>query len=313
MKRHLLPVVVFITAAMALSSCGTSLYRPISNKETADALREQTIMLLNSGDYEEAVSTAEKLWAKEVSNETASLYSIALASTAGIGLFDLTVSSIKTASTQTGTGSQTNSAGNSVFNSLSNALPDFTEEQLSRIKKSIDVLDAAPEKRAPGLVFQRCLTAGIYTVPTVKNLQQSITSVQTTLSALPSKLGSGSGSACSASSATINSAAEDVSASIKNLGTISGNFASAMNTMAECFPSAEGKDSLNTVSQQVSKLRTNADKGCAIPATQKIGSYTLPSCLNDTITNTGGATAVAGDGIIAGCELFLNCSSGSCL
>jgi hypothetical protein len=313
MKRCVLPTVALFSAATALSSCGTSLYRPLSNKESADALREQTIMLLNSGDYEDAVSSAEKLWEKEVTNDSASLYAIALASTAGIGLFDLTVNSIKTASASAGTSSPNNSAGNSVFNSLSSALPTFTDEQLGRIKKSIEILDAAPDKRSPKLIFQRCLTAGIYTVPTIKNLQQSISSVQTSLSSLPSKLGSGSGSTCSASTATINSAAEEVTTSINNLSTISGNFSSALTIVSECFPSSEGKDSLNTVSQQVTKLRTNADKGCSIPATQKIGSYTLPSCLNDTITKTGGATAVAGDGIIAGCELFLNCPSGSCL
>jgi len=313
MTFNSLNVVMMCAATSVLNSCGTSLYRPISSKETAAALKEQTIMLLNGGDYEDAVLSAEKLWGKEASNESASLYAIALASTAGIGLFDLTVNSIKSASTTTSTGTQANSAGNSVFNSLSNALPNFTAAQLSRIKKSIEILDKAPDKRASGIIFQRCLTAGIYTVPTLKNLQQSITTVQTTLNGLPSKLGSGAGTTCSASTSTINTTAEEVSASINNLGTISSDFSSAMTTVSECFPSSEGKDSLNTVSQQVSKLRTNADKGCTIPANQKIGTYTLPSCLNDTIAATGGATAVAGDGIIAGCELFLNCPSGSCL
>lgn len=304
------------TGIAMLFACGTSLYRPISSKDTPEALREETLLLLNGGQYENAITTAEKLWSKDKTNESASLYSIALSSSAGVGLFDLTVNSIKIAtsgSSQNTSSAQAGSAGNNVFNSLSGLLPTFTPEQLAKLKKSIEILDSAPNKKASELVFQRCLTAGIYTVPTVANLQKSITLVQATLSGLPSKLGSGSGSSCSATASEINSAATEVSASINGLTSLAGDFATAMTIIGECFPSSEGKASLNSVSQQVSKLLENADKGCSIPQTQKIGNYTLPSCLNDTIVATGGDSAEAGDGKIAGCELFINCPTGSCL
>lgn len=304
------------TGIATLFACGTSLYRPISSKETAEALREETLLLLNGGQYEEAVTTAEKLWSKNKTNENSSLYSVALLSSAGVGLFDLTVNSIKSAtsgSSQNASSGQSSSAGNNVFNSLSSLLPTFTPEQLAKLKKSIEILDNAPQKKASSLVFQRCLTAGIYTVPTVTNLQKSITSVQATLSNLPSKLGSGSGSSCSATASEINSAASEVSTSINSLASLASDFATAMTIIGECFPSSEGKASLNSVSQQVNKLLENADKGCTIPQTQKIGNYTLPSCLNETVIATGGDAAQAGDGTIAGCELFINCPAGSCL
>lgn len=300
-----------VMSLFALSACGTSLYRPLASKETPAALREETLVQLNNGNYDSALASAEKLWEKEKTNASASLYSITLSSVAGVGLFDLTINSIKAASNQSAqTGS---SSGNNVFNSLTTLLPTFTTEQLASLKKSIEILDSAPEKNASDLLFQRCLTAGIYTIPTIKNLQTNIAAVQSTLTELPTKLGSGTGTGCTASTATINNAAADLTSSITNLATIAEDFASAMSIIGECFPSSEGKDALNSVSQQVSKLKENADKGCSIPSTQKIGNYTLPSCLNDTITALGGNTAQSGDGSIAGCELFLNCSAGSCL
>ena len=315
-KRGLVLYLLGASGVATLLSCGTSLYRPISSKETAEALREETLLLLNSGQYENAVATAEKLWSKDKTNESASLYSVALLGSAGVGLFDLTVNSIKNAtsgSSQTASSGQSSAAGNNVFNSLSSLLPTFTPEQTEKLKKSIEILDSAPHKKASNLVFQRCLTAGIYTVPTITNLQKSISSVQATLSSLPSKLGSGSGSSCSATASEINSAATEVSTSINGLASLAGDFATAMTIIGECFPTSDGKASLNSVSQQVSKLLENADKGCSIPQTQKIGNYTLPSCLNDTITATGANSAQAGDGTIAGCELFINCPAGSCL
>lgn len=311
MKKNLLSQPLCFLCLFALTACGTSLYRPLAGKETPAALREETLVQLNSGNYDAALQSAEKLWDKEKTNSSASLYAITLSSIAGVGLFDLTINSIKAVSSQSSQSSS--SSGNSVFNSLSTLLPSFTTTQLASLKKSIEILDSAPNKTASDLLFQRCLTAGIYTIPTIKNLQTSLTAVQTTLTELPTKLGSGSGTGCSASTATINTAASELSSSIGSLTTIAEDFASAMSIISDCFPSSEGKDTLNSVSQQVSKLKQNADKGCAIPNTQKIGSYTLPSCLNDTITALGGNSALANDGEIAGCELFLNCSSGSCL
>lgn len=317
MKKKMLCSTSFVLMlALSLTSCGTSFYRPFSQKETSQSLREETLIQLNEGNYESASESAKKLWDKEATNESASLYSIALASQAGVGLFDLIVKTIEGSATGGATNSASpaaSSTGNSVFNSLDKLLPSFTSNQLSTLKKAIDILDAAPEKNASRILFQRCLTAAIYVIPTIKNLQTNITAMQSTLASLPSKLGTGSsGTTCSASTTAINAAATEVSTTITNLGQITTDFSTTMSIVGECFPSSEGKDTLNAISQQVTKLTTNADKGCSVPATQKIGTYTLPSCLNDTIAATGGNTAVAGDKVIAGCELFINCASGTC-
>jgi hypothetical protein len=311
-------VTVSATISALLLSCGTSLYRPAASKETNDALKEETLIQLNQGNYDSAAIYAEKLWNKDKSNESASLLSIALASQAGVGLFDLIVSTIEktsggTSSSSTSSTTASQSTGNGVFNSLTSVLPSFTTTQMSKLKQAIDVLDAAPDKKAGNLLFQRCLTAAIYTIPTLKNFQTSLTNVQTTLSGLPAKLGTPQGqTSCNASADTINNAATEFSNSLTELAALTTNFNTALSIIGDCFPSSQGKDSLNTVSQQISKLSTNADKGCSIPTNQKVGTYTLPSCLNDTVTATGGETAVANDGQIAGCELFINCTSGSC-
>ncbi|MEN9808910.1 MAG: hypothetical protein RLZZ488_477 [Pseudomonadota bacterium] len=304
-----------IFLSSALVSCGTSLYRPFSIKDSNDALREETLIQLNQGNYDSAVESAKKLWDKDKSNNSASLYSIALASQSGVGLFDLIVNTIdKTASSSSNTSSgSSTSSGNNVFNTLESVLPTFTQAQLDTLKKAIEILDSAPEKNSSKLLFQRCLTAAIYTIPTLKNLQSGITSVQSTLNGLPTKLGTAAGgTGCSASAESISAAAAELSAAITDLGDITTDFTTALGIVGECFPSSQGKDTLNTVSQQVSKLKTAADKGCTVPATQKIGSYTLPSCLNDTINATGGGSAAANDGKIDGCELFINCTSGTC-
>ncbi|NBO39411.1 hypothetical protein EBU99_12595 [bacterium] len=311
MKRALHKFSFFVVIGALFSACGASLFRPISSKETASALREETITLLNDGDYESAAVSAEKLWNKDKSNESASLFSISLASKAGVGLFDLIVNTIEKTSSSNNS-SSSGAAGNNVFNALSSTLPSFTSAQLNDLKKSIEILDAAPNKSATSLSFQRCLTAAIYAVPMFKNLQAGITNTQTTLAGLPSKLGTGIGATCSASTETINATATELNSTISNLASSVADFSTALATISACFPSAQGKDSLNTVSQQVSKLLQNADKGCLIPSTQKIGSYTLPSCLNETVSAAGGASAKANDGTISGCELFLNCSAGSC-
>lgn len=294
--------------ALALSilcACGMSLYRPLAAKETPEALREETLVHLNAGDYSEAENTSAKLWSIEKSNDTASLYALALASTAGIGLFDLTVNAIK----QQSSASNQNS---DIFNTLSSVLPSFTQEQLTKIQMSLDVLDQAPDKTSGGLTFQRCLTAAIVTIPTITTLQQRISSAQTTLASLPTKLGSGSGTTCNASATAINAAAVEVNDLMTNLSDIAGQFSTALSVIGDCFPQGTPTSAVNEVSGQVDKLTQAADKGCTVPPTQKIGNYTLPTCLNDTVNASGANQAVAGDGKVAGCEIFLNCSGGQC-
>jgi hypothetical protein len=294
-----------LLAISILTACGMSLYRPLGAKETSVALREETLVQLNAGEYSEAEQSAAKLWKLKKTNDTASLYALALASTAGIGLFDLVVNAIKQQSSAT-------TQSNDIFNSLSNVLPKFTDEQLLKIQQSIEILDSAPNKNSGGLLFQRCLTAAIYTIPTIDSLQEKIVAAQSTLASLPTRLGSGSGSSCNASTSDVNAAAVEVSGLLTQFGEVASQFTTALAVIGDCFPSSNNSSEINAVSQQVNKLTQAADKGCSVPQTQKIGTYTIPSCLNDTINATGASEAVADDGSVAGCELFLNCSSGQC-
>jgi len=296
---------IYAIAISTLTACGMSLYRPLAAKESATALKEETVLQLNAGEYSDAEQSAAKLWSIEKTNETASLYAIAVASTAGIGLFDLTVNAIKQQSNST-------TQNSDIFNTLSSVLPEFTEEQLSKIQQSLAILDSAPHKDSGRLVFQRCLTAAIYTIPTITSLQEKINLAQTTLASLPSKLGTGGGTTCSASTTTINATAIEVNDLITNLSDVASQFATALTVIGACFPQGNETSGINAVSDQVTKLTQAADKGCSVPQTQKVGSYTIPSCLNDTINASGGDTAAAGDGQVAGCELFLNCASGKC-
>jgi hypothetical protein len=66
------------------------------------------------------------------------------------------------------------------------------------------------------------------------------------------------------------------------------------------------------LTQKVDSIITQADKGCVVPNTGVLGSRFLPSCMTSFIESSA-ADAVAGDGLVSGCEVFLNCSKGNCI
>ena len=302
---------LMVALCVVMASCGTSIYKPVGKSKSDEAKKEDAILALNNDDYEQATARLGELWDKSKSNEIAQLYAIALVGKAGINLFK-SVTDALTADSASSSADEKSSAGNKVLDKISNLIPDLSDAQLAEIKYAIDVLQAAPNQTSTGLKFQKCLVAGIYAAPALAGITTTVAKIQTTLNALPAKLGTSTGSnACTASADAENQAGQELSDVITAAGKLASRVTEISAIVGACLPAGSG-EAVNEVTAKVTKLKTNADKGCAIPATQTIGAFTLPSCMNTFISSGGGATAVASDGLVAGCEVFLNCSDGKC-
>lgn len=292
--------------AFGLTACGSSVYSSAARDDSAAARKEDAIIALNGSDYEKASDTLARLWQEGRTNELAQLYGIALLGRAGIDLFE----QVTNALAEAGKSGQKKegSAGNKILDTISAILPDMTDAQLAFVRSAITVLQAAPDQTNAGLKFQKCLTAGIYAAPTLSGITTSVASLQATLDALPGKLQS-SGTTCGASAATIAEVGAELNAAIAAAGRLSQRLADVSSVVGECLPGGSG-EKVNEITSKVSRLTANADKGCGVPVNQQLGRFTLPTCMNAFVASSGSGTA--GNGVVEGCELFVNCSNGSC-
>jgi hypothetical protein len=299
--------VTLVTLGSVLNACGKSIYSPAANKKTNDAVLQDAILALNSDRYEEASSKLESVWESNKTLEISQLYSISLLGQAGFSLFDVIK---KALATVTDSNSKQNSAGNAILDKISSIVgTNLTEAQYTLLKKAVTVLNSADDQSNAGLKFQKCLTAGIYAAPTIAGLSSSILELQTKLKELPTKL-SASGATCGASSATINETGASLTLTISQAASLASKIQDIESVMGDCLPAGTA-ESVNQITKKVANLVTKADKGCSIPSTQTVGSYTLPSCMNTFVLESGGSTAVSGDKKLSGCEVFLNCVGAS--
>ena len=320
----------FVLVSIALLGCGSSLFSSFGKNESEESLKTDAILALNKSDFETATTKMEKLWNLGPTNQKAQLYAISLVGLAGFDLFCIIKQAVaslqkspltegdscKKDATPSATATPTSSdssSGTQILSILSQFVgTSITDENEARLKKAIEILSLAPDAKDAGIVFQKCLTGGIYSVPTLSELTTSISSIQSTLQSLPTKLGAASGSTtCNASTTVVDEAGAELTSLLTNVANVSKAVEILSNVLGECLP-ADSKESVNAVTAQVNKIVAAADKGCSIPSTQQLGNYTLPSCMNSFVTSSS-TTAVASDGIIAGCELFINCAGGSCL
>jgi hypothetical protein len=303
LTRRLFPL--FALSFFVLPGCGKSIYSPAAQKQTDEALKEEAVIALNSSDYDKAEKPLEKLWKEQKTNELAQLYAVTLLGKAGFDLFDVVKKALLSISDSS---EKQSAAGNAILDRISNVVgSELTQVQFDYLKQAIDVLLAAPDQKNAGVAFQKCLTAGIYAAPTLANLASQVTEIKATLQALPSRV-QASGSSCGASTATINAIGEDLTALITSTATMASRIKDIESIMGECLPKGSAAG-VNEITSKVAKLSTQADKGCTIPSNQTIGAYTLPSCMNTFVLASGGSSAQASDGTIAGCEVFIHCSS----
>lgn len=304
--------VKLVSLCVLVTSCGSSLYKPLGKSSSDDAKKEDAIIALNQDEFDKASLDLSQLWAKEKTNERAQLYAIALLGKAGLSLFQFVTDALISADKSAANPSAQASSGNKVLDKISSLIPDLNDSQLKEIKLAIDVLQAAPNQLSTGLKFEKCLIAGIYAAPAIAGITKTVANIQTTLANLPAKLGTSQGSqTCNASADIVNQAGKELTDIISSAGILASRVADISQILGECVPAGNG-EAVNEVTTKINKLKSHADKGCAIGANQSIGRYPVPPCMTAFILSAGGGTAVAGDGVISGCELFINCSDGNC-
>lgn len=293
-----------------LGSCGKSLYQPVSSNTSLEAKKQDAIIALDNDDYTTANARLAEIWATQKTDEIAQLYAIAILGDAGINLFKLVQDAIKALTAKSGS-TDNDQDGSQILTAIADLVKDtLTDAALLKVKDALGILAQAPTQSSVGIVFQKCLTAGIYAAPSLTSLLTGITDIQSQLQNLPNDLAVVSGS-CTAGATKVAEVGASLTSLISRVGTLATRISEVQSVLGSCLP-ASATDQVNKITTQVSKLLAAADKGCSIPSTQKLGSFELPACMNTFVTATT-SDAKADDKIVSGCEVFLNCASGACL
>lgn len=285
--------------SLVLLACGSSVFSPLSKSESDDALRETARIALDKGDYAKASSSMKKLYDKDNSNKNAQLYAVSLLGQGGFDLFSI----MKNALTLAGGSAQ--GGGSDIMDQMTaNSEAIFggiiTSSRQAYAKAAIDVLAAAANPVEAGVHFQKCLSAAIYSIPILQN----VAAVKAKLEEIQAANAAAGGDFCSSSStarvAALGTSLTDV---IAEAGAVAADISPVSATLDECLGTANKTSALTS---QVKNLLQKADLGCGYSG-GPIGGVNLPQCINSYVSSTGGS-AVAGDGKISGCELFLNCT-----
>lgn len=272
---------------------------------------EQGVLAMNKQDFNTARKAFSEIWKSDKSNKIAQLYANAVLSDAGFDLYDIIVNVIESANSEDLT------SANDVLSALSEVLTvEASASQLDDLNLSLDILTEAENQSSSALEFQKCLIVGIYSIPVINGITESISTIQSTLDTLPERLNvdTGDGRTCQASASVVEETGASLTALISEVGAIServddiNEIIQNCNTIAANSPS----DQVNDLTQNIDSIIESADQGCTVPNLGVLGNRILPSCMASYVQETA-ESAIAGDGVVSGCEVFLNCAGGNCI
>lgn len=299
----ILTVASFLSLALAAVSCSVNIYKPAAKSDKPFVKKEQALMALDDKDFETAEDILAELWGDSKDNELTQLYAVSILGSIGLDIFSVLSKSM----TSCQEGGDDDCSGNDLISRLNAALPDDFNSTtgIPRLKDAIDVLNQAPDKTA--VLPLSCFAGGIYMNLVVTDLKTQIATIQTNIKNDIAAVGQ----SCAGGTKSSNEVGTGIQASLNALGTIASNIQSVTEAVGSCVSAATGGDSaVNDIQQTLTKFYTNADNGCVIPSSQVVSGISFPTCMNSFLSD---ATALAGDKIISGCEVFMNCSSGQCL
>ena len=318
LRRSLLalPVVIATISFVLYSSCGgneLNLFQPVAEplaKDDPDAQMEEARMLMDEKKYEEAANLLEPLIDSEGkdSNEARLLYAAAELGVAKLDIWSI-ISSILD-SQDDAAGSEASGGIDGIFNALSDTVLGTGADREARIEALVDAittLRSAPDPDEPRVQNTACLLAGILAVPTLADAKTALDSATSALQSIRDAAQSG-GTECPNLSLIETASTAVASASTK--------FSLVLQAAANCsfLNVQQAAAAMNTVEEQMRLLTDNTDKGCdslpTCPAALPSCHDLFPTCVQQAL-KVGTSTAVAGDGIIAGCELMLNCTVAS--
>lgn len=298
------PMRIFsLAAAIFCVSCGTNMYKSAAKKDGPEATLEAAKIALDNSDYTEARSILSTLWESNKSSTITELLVVSKMAYAGFNFFDIISKSLTSSTSSSG------KAGNSILSNLKNVLTtDVSTAALDELKDTLNVIAASDKPEE--LAVLKCFSGGIYSQIILTKIDTELATLSATLKALPTRLSAASGT-CTASNTEISKIGADLKTSLDSVGTITTRISTIVQQVGSCLQSLTSgtTSSANSLQTSITNLVSKADKGCTVPSNQLLGSLALPSCMNSFVTSS---TAKAGDGVIDGCEFFVNCTGGSC-
>ena len=176
-------------------------------------------------------------------------------------------------------------------------------QRLTALSTALDLIKTAPLGGDSKLKNTGCLLAAFLAAPRAVDAMASLTVAQSTLTTLSTKV-SGTGS-----SAAECPNLDEFGTALTTLQSVRADFVSILDSVKGCgfitVVTGTATSGLNAVELQLNKLTTNADKGCGtITCTDAFCKALQFGCIQSLLADP---SAVAGDGVIATCELIQNC------
>lgn len=305
--RQFLFCMAVLLCVLTASSCDHSVYTGLADKNTVEARQEEGRAALDRRDYDSAIPILAGVWEEDKSATSAQLYAVALMGKAKIDLFSLVKAALINCET-TSAQKKLCTKPKVLLNYLAKVLPTNIENDdvLTSLKNSVSILKQASEQNDVGPLM--CFTGGLYVHLLLTSLREETTSLRDiALNGIPRM-----GEQCQSSSA--NETTKRLYSTLNHLGTISTNLSEMVTSVGEClkFTIQTSENETVDIQKALSQFVSRADTGCDLSGNVTVGGLVeVPQCLKASIQNAAPFSS-RNDGKIDGCELFINCLSGSC-
>ena len=288
-----------------LNSCGVNFLNPISSKSSDKYHLQEASQNIDAGEYSQAITNLNQV--KTLSNEKVLLTAAATLGVSGLSMWKILIDMIDQDAFSSGKGS----GFDKVFNFFSTNIYGIGEVKTSRleaVRTSIGSLKIAPEQTSQIINFS-CFLSGLLILPQSTDGASAMLEASSSLQKiLDNSIGSGENKdECPG--------LDDLNTSLEQLNQINSDFSLAFGQAETCpFLNYVNKSSgMNQVEESLNKYSTQADKGCQKTECDNdpICNALQLGCVKAALASTG--EAIAGDGLIASCEILQNCSTpGSC-
>lgn len=303
---RLLGLLLLSISLFVSKGCGFNLFSSFSQKDDNKSKLENAKVHLDNKEYTEADTILSALVADPSSDSnTARVYlAAAKIGIAGMDIWTIISSLINTVSS-------TNPNYTDLFEEATNTLLGIGETRTAKlatladaIELLLDVPDPATASRAQNTA---CFLGSMLVAAELVDAQNKVDNLNSALSGLSSLNSNG-----------VCDSLESLISAFDALASTAGNFSLVSRVVASCpiLSQGEASETLSGITSQMDALIAKADKGCdsvptcSLPAA--LCSVLTPTCVQDAL-GVGGDSAVADDGILATCELALECTiKGGC-
>ncbi len=303
---NLLGLLALVTSIIVIKGCGFNLFSSFSQSDEKNSQLEEAKVHLDNKEYSEA----DKILTTLVSDpsrdsNTARVYlAAAKIGTAGMDIWTIISSLINTVS-------GTNPDYTNLFEEATNTLlgtGDIRAAKLATLADAIELLLDTPDPSSASRAQNTaCFLGSMLVAAELVDAQNKIDNLNAALSGLSDLSSSG-----------VCDSLDSLISAFDALASTASNFSLVTRVVASCpfLSQGEASATLSAITAQMEALVAKADKGCSSVPTCSLPaalcSILTPSCVQDAL-GVGGETATAGDGVLATCELALECTiKGGC-